>query len=108
MSKRQTDELYLRFIRRQPCCICGDDVSVEAHHPRVGSINGPASPGGAQRASDKWAVPLCGRHHRELHTMNEWEFWSRLGLDPFALAMHYQANPDDDPLIRAVKERGPL
>lgn len=105
MPKRQRDEIYLRFIRRQPCCICGDDVSVEAHHPRVNSINGD-SPGGGQKASDKWALPLCGRHHRELHTKNEWVFWTERGLDPFALAMNYQANPDDDPVIIAMKDRG--
>lgn len=103
MPKR--DEIYLRFIRRQPCCVCGNDVEVEAHHPRVNSINGD-KPGLAQKCSDKWAVPLCGKHHKEAHSMNEWEFWKSRGLDPFALAMHYYANPDDDPLLKALKQRG--
>ena len=109
MPKRERDEIYLRYIRRQPCCICGDDTTVEAAHLRVGSIgDGKASTGMAEKSSDKWALPLCGRHHKEQHRMNELEFWASYGLDPFALAMNYQANPDDDPVIRAMKERGQL
>src|SRR2546422_6405887 len=104
---RQRDEIYLRYIRRQPCCICGDTTGVEAAHLRVGSvINGKVSTGYGEKSSDKWALPLCGRHHREQHSMNEMEFWISYGIDPFALAMHYHANPDDDPLLIAFKNRG--
>lgn len=102
---RQRDEIYLRYLRRQPCCICGDNTSVEAAHLRVGSIgDGKRDAGGGEKSSDKWALPLCGRHHDEQHTMNEREFWARYGLDPFALCLHYQANPDDDPLLIALKK----
>lgn len=80
---REHDDGHLAFIRCQPCCICGDTVSVEAHHPRFMA-------GMARKADDKAAVPLCGRHHRELHGMNEREFWASLGLDPHALALDYQ------------------
>lgn len=89
---RCRDEKYLDWIRQQPCCICGDNVHVEAHHPRVGLLN--ADPGMAQKASDKWALPLCGRHHRELHGMAEREFWAGYGIDQFALAINYRM-PDD-------------
>jgi hypothetical protein len=74
---------YLNFIRQQPCCLCGDDVHVEAHHPRFGV-------GMAERADDREAVALCGKHHRELHGMNEREFWARYNVDPQALALRYQ------------------
>jgi hypothetical protein len=86
---RERDEQHLDFIRQQPCCICGDNTTVEAHHPRVGTINGD-NPGMAQKCSDKWALPLCGRHHRELHSKNEMLFWTENGIDPFALAMRYR------------------
>lgn len=86
---REPDPAYLRWVRQQPCCVCGDDVSVEAHHPRVGSINDP-QPGMAQRANDRWALPLCGRHHRELHSVGDRQFWASLGIDPIALSMHYR------------------
>ena len=104
---RQHDELYLRYIRRQPCCLCNEDTTVEAAHLRVGSINDGKRPTGyGEKSSDKWALPLCGRHHREQHSMGEAAFWASYGVNPFALSMHYQADADDDPLIRALKARG--
>jgi hypothetical protein len=32
-------------------------------------------------------VPLCGRHHREQHTMKEMDFWKCHGKDPFMIAI---------------------
>jgi hypothetical protein len=32
-------------------------------------------------------VPLCGKHHREQHTMNEMDFWKCHGKDPFMIAI---------------------
>jgi hypothetical protein len=46
-----------------------------------------------EKSSDKWALPLCGKHHREQHSMNEREFWASYGIDPFALAMRYRNTP---------------
>lgn len=80
---RKHNEEYLALVRKQPCCICGDDISVEAHHPRM-------TAGMGQKADDDLAVPLCGRHHRELHRMNEREFWASYGLDPHTLAKVYR------------------
>jgi hypothetical protein len=102
---RERDHVYLRFIRAQPCCICGDNTAVEAAHLRVGSINDDKrETGGGERPSDKWALPLCGKHHREQHSMNEMLFWTRYGIDPFALAMHYHVKSrSDDPLVQALK-----
>lgn len=91
---RHHDPDYLDFIRQQPCCICGDNTTVEAAHLRLGSIgNGKPITGMGEKAADKWALPLCGKHHREQHAMNEMEFWASYGLDPLALAMHYRARP---------------
>jgi len=93
---RQRDEDYLDYIRGCPCCLCGDDTTVEAAHLRVGSISASvpkAAVGMQEKSSDKWALPLCGRHHREQHSMNEMEFWLSYAVDPFALAMHYQRRP---------------
>ena len=88
---RERDEKYLDYIRQQPCCICGDNTTVEAAHLRVGSINdGKPYTGMAEKSSDKWALPLCGKHHREQHSMNEQYFWASYGIDPFATAMQYR------------------
>jgi hypothetical protein len=91
---RQHDNDYLDYIRSLPCCICGDNTSTEPAHLRVGSVNDGKPYGAMQmKSSDRWALPLCGRHHREQHSMNEQEFWASWGLDPFALSMHYQMRP---------------
>jgi hypothetical protein len=93
---RQYDQGHLQFIRSQPCCICGDNVSVEAAHLRVGSINDdkPHTGMGEKPSDSKWVLPLCGRHHREQHAAgSEMAWWSSYGIDPFALAMHYQMRP---------------
>jgi hypothetical protein len=74
-NPRKRDEGALHRVRQQPCLICGDDVTVEAHHPRVGVI------GMGRKNNDDQARPLCGRHHRELHTMNEAEFWASYGFN---------------------------
>src|SRR4051812_47865625 len=88
---REYDATYLAYIRKLACCVCGNDIAVEAHHPRIGStLDGGRvlSPGSGQKASDRWALPLCGKCHRDLHAYgNEREFWASLGIDPFALAL---------------------
>ena len=85
---REKDERHLRFIRSLPCCICGEDTTVEAAHIRTVSLqHGKRYTGKAERPSDKWAVPLCNRHHREQHTMNELSFWESYGIDPFIMAI---------------------
>lgn len=90
---RKRDPGHLAYVRTLPCCLCGDDVSVEAHHPRtVDHPEGVVYTGLATKASDQWAVPLCGRHHRELHAMNEREFWASYGVDPYAIAMRIKSS----------------
>lgn len=89
---RERDEKHLDFVRSLPCCICGDDTSTEAAHIRTGSLAHGKDPAGMQeKSSDKWALPLCGKHHREQHTMNEMAFWKMHQIDPFMLALTLRA-----------------
>jgi hypothetical protein len=82
---------HLEHIRQQPCCICGDNTSTEAAHIRAGSQrHGKPPTGMAEKPDDKWTVPLCGKHHREQHTMNELEFWRVHAIDPFEIALSFQ------------------
>jgi hypothetical protein len=94
---RQRDERHLAFIRSQRCCLCGTDQGVQAAHLRTGSINDGKPYGAMQmKSSDKWALPLCKRHHDMQHSMNEAEFWSSFGvLDPFALAMQFSRKSNE-------------
>ena len=86
---RQHDKRHLDFVRQQPCCICGDNTSTEAAHIRTGSImHGKRSTGMQEKPSDKWTVPLCGKHHREQHAAgNEVAWWAGHGKDPFMIAI---------------------
>jgi hypothetical protein len=84
---RQKDAKYLDYIRSLPCTICGDDTTTEAAHLRTANIALGKDDHGWGRPSDKWALPLCGAHHREQHTMNELKFWANYGIDPFIEAM---------------------
>lgn len=88
---RERDEAHLNYIRSLSCCICGG-IDTEAAHIRTASLeNGKLHTGMSEKPSDKWAVPLCNRHHREQHSMNEMEFWKKYGIDPFLLAIGLRA-----------------
>jgi hypothetical protein len=94
---RVKDERWLEFVRTQPCCVCNSNVGVQAHHPRVGTINSGSAkvtgPGMGEKASDRWAVALCDAHHRLVHSEGERWFWLSRGLDPFAVALNYAKTP---------------
>jgi hypothetical protein len=57
----QRDPKYLAFVRTQPCSVPGCRIMrfVEAHHTGLHGM--------AQKADDNSAIPLCRRHHAELH-----------------------------------------
>lgn len=85
---REKDEAHLDFVRSLPCAVCGDFTTTEAAHIRSGELMyGKESTGMQTKPSDKWTVPLCGAHHREQHTQNEWRWWKEKKLNPFTLAM---------------------
>ena len=84
---RIKDNKHLDYIRSLPCCICGG-IDTEAAHIRTASLeHGKQHTGMAEKPSDKWVLPLCNRHHREQHSMNEMDFWKCHGINPFILAM---------------------
>jgi len=56
------DPKHLDFIRSQPCALHGPECqgSIAPHHATFGR-------GLSQRAHDHCAMPLCFKHHFELH-----------------------------------------
>jgi ERF superfamily len=78
---RERDRDHLRFVASQPCLICGRTPS-DAHHIKFaeqGAIG--------RKVSDKFTVPICRLHHRELHRRgNERAWWQSQGIDPLAMA----------------------
>lgn len=55
-----SDERYLAWVRRQPCCVC-HQRPVEAHHLIL------TGKGMGMRTPDGWAIPLCPKDHADLH-----------------------------------------
>jgi ERF superfamily len=84
---RERDRHHLRFVAAQPCLICGRTPS-DAHHVKF--AQGPAL---GRKVSDRFTVPLCRLHHRELHRRgNERPWWQRQGIDPLAVAVSLWRN----------------
>ena len=81
---------FLAFVRRKKCCVCGNPHS-QAAHISMGDLARDKRPKGiAEKASDRWDVPLCVGCHLDgpdaQHKGNERKFWDRVGLDPFEIA----------------------
>lgn len=88
---RIEDPSFLAFLRKLPCCVCGAHPPVQAAHLRFGCPErGKPSAGLGTKPDDRWAVPLCPSCHLDgpaaQHRQGEARFWSRAGIDPFAVA----------------------
>jgi hypothetical protein len=78
---RHRNKEHLKFLRTQPCLVCGRQPS-DAHHLRFAQ---PQALG--RKVSDEFTVPLCRTHHREAHrTSREITWWQSHGVAPLAAA----------------------
>ena len=66
---------YLIFVRSLPCAICQDDTGSDPHHQR-GSKTGGAS----FKCHNIRTLPLCRKHHTELHSIGHESFGLRYGV----------------------------
>ena len=79
--RRLRDPEHLKFVRTQPCLVCGRQPT-HAHHLRLAQTRGLSL-----KVSDEFTVPLCALHHGELHRQDsEAAWWTRQGLDPHPVA----------------------
>jgi hypothetical protein len=69
-----TDESYKRFIRREPCCVCGSGAQ---HHHVIPEGWGKTS----AKVSDYRGAPLCWRCHREFHNLGRKRFEAKHPID---------------------------
>jgi len=77
----ERDRDHLRFVTAQPCLVCGRTPS-DAHHIKFAEQRAMG-----RKVSDRFAVPICRLHHRELHRRgNERAWWQSQGIDPLAIA----------------------
>jgi DNA recombination protein Rad52 len=78
---RARDKDHLRRVASRPCLVCGRN-RCQAHHL---TYLQPRAMG--RKVSDEFTVPLCSRHHQELHAHgNERDWWQRCGIDPEPIA----------------------
>lgn len=66
--ERWTSEKFTQWVKSQPCACCGNP-SDDPHH-----IIGHGQGGMATKAHDFFTIPLCRKHHDELHRdLSRWE-----------------------------------
>jgi ERF superfamily len=84
---RERDRDHLKYVTSQPCLICGRTPS-DAHHVKFAE---PRVMG--RKVSDRFTVPICRLHHRELHRCgNERGWWESHAIDPLINAASLWAN----------------
>ncbi|PZZ12888.1 DUF968 domain-containing protein [Escherichia coli] len=59
--RRWVNEKYTRWVKTQPCACCGKPAD-DPHH-----LIGHGQGGMATKAHDLFVLPLCRKHHDELH-----------------------------------------
>jgi hypothetical protein len=100
---RVEDKAHLAFIRSLTCCICGKPGPDPAHIRSASAIYGKRETGKAEKASDRWTVPLCREHHEHQHNAgNELLWWASMYMDPFGLALALHAASGDDEIAEAI------
>ncbi len=94
--KRQHHRAYLAALHLLPCLRCGSRHEIEAAHIRLTSAEWTAKTGvgtgagGAEKPSDRWALPLCSECHRTgrdaEHVVGTERFYRDWGVDPHFIA----------------------
>jgi hypothetical protein len=84
---RERDHEHLKFVYSQPCLVCGRTPS-DAHHVKFAERRAMG-----RKVSDRFTVPICRLHHRELHRRgNERVWWESQGIDPLNVAATLWSN----------------
>ena len=79
--RRARDREHLKFVAGNPCLICGRHPA-DPHHLRFAQSRALG-----RKGSDKFTVPLCRGHHREVHRCgDEAAWWAKVGVDPLGAA----------------------
>jgi ERF superfamily len=84
---RERDRDHLRFVATQPCLVCGR-TPTDPHHVKFAEQRAIS-----REVSDRFTVPICRLHHRELHRRgDERAWWQKQGIDPLAVASRLWAD----------------
>jgi hypothetical protein len=83
---RDRDRAHLKFVAAQPCLVCGRTPS-DPHHIKFAEQRALG-----RKVSDRFTVPICRLHHRELHRRgNERAWWDNQAIDPLPVAANLWA-----------------
>ena len=110
---RERDREHLKFVASQPCLICGR-TPADPHHIKFAEQIAMG-----RKVSDRFSVPVCRLHHRELHRRgNERAWWKGQGIDPLFIAAslwarthmvvpeadNFPQNTETKPILRSEAE----
>jgi hypothetical protein len=95
---RERDRHHLRFVASQPCLVCGRTPS-DPHHIKFAEQRAMG-----RKVSDRFTVPLCRLHHRELHRGNERAWWQKQDIDPLPVAAMLWARTHNAATAEASKD----
>lgn len=100
---RRRSKPHLLFVGAQPCLICAQ-TPCDAHHLKFAQ---PKAMG--RKVSDEFTVPLCRKHHHELHQHgNEMAWWANVQISPLEIAKKlWEADPAHDTLAFAKTDYTP-
>ena len=73
--------MYLKWVASNPCIICQQN-GCNAHHIQYAQHRGIG-----QKVGDQFTLPLCVKHHHQLHNcgMSERHFWEKIDIDPIPI-----------------------
>lgn len=82
--ERVRSRRYLNYVATFPCLVCRQE-GADPHHLQF------PQPKGTIKTGDQWAVPVCRKHHDEIHQggIRETTFWALRGIDPTLWAIYH-------------------
>jgi hypothetical protein len=96
----ERDRDHLRFVAAQPCLVCGRTPS-DPHHIKFAEQRAMG-----RKVSDRFTVPICRLHHRELHRRgDERAWWQNQGIEPLSVAATLWAKTHAAPQAETEIER---
>ena len=85
---------HIVWLKSLPCVVCG--LRADDPHHLLGNLDGLPK-GMGRKNEDRWAIPVCRRHHAAAHAAGNDEAWfTEQGVDARAMAASLWRNSGDD------------
>ena len=90
-NKPERDPEYLKQLAQEPCCICYPIVCVPRYKPGgMAHHYGKKGKGKGQKCSDYQTVPICLKHHNEVHWKGNKFIQEKYGIDFEKISSYYR------------------